>query len=320
MAADASGGHRRGRRRGVAVAVAVAAAAVAVAVAAGVTGAFGRPSHPGSGSSAQHTSTATVTRQSLSSQTLVDATLGDGGSYSVVNQVTGTITALPAVGQVVHQGQVLYQVTGSPVVLLYGQVPAYRDLSDGMTGTDVTELNAGLVKLGYATSAQLDPHSDYFSLETAYALEKLQAKLGVTQTGTLTLGQAVFLPAAIQVTGLGATTVLGGPATPGSALLTASSTTPVVTVDLDAAQQTEVKAGEHVSITLPSNQVTPGVVSSVGTVATAPSSDSSSAPGSSSGSGTTHCGRPGTGPTRAPSTAGVRPRRRRSSIPRTSPT
>jgi len=269
--------------------------------------------------------TAQVEKRTLSAMVSQPGTLtyrarSDGSPYSVTNRARGTYTQLPAVGQVVHQGQVLYQVTGSPVVLLYGQVPAYRDLSDGMTGTDVTELNAGLVKLGYATSAQLDPHSDYFSLETAYALEKLQAKLGVTQTGTLTLGQAVFLPAAIQVTGLGATTVLGGPATPGSALLTASSTTPVVTVDLDAAQQTEVKAGEHVSITLPSNQVTPGVVSSVGTVATAPSSDSSSAPGSSSGSGTTHCGRPGTGPTRAPSTAGVRPRRRRSSIPRTSPT
>ena len=66
----------------------------------------------------------TVTRQSLTSQTQVTATLGDAGTYSVVNQAQGTITALPAAGQVVRQGQVLYQVNGSPVVLLYGPVPA----------------------------------------------------------------------------------------------------------------------------------------------------------------------------------------------------
>ena len=74
-----------------------------------------------------------------------------------------------------------------------------------MTGADVTELNTDLVRLGYASRAALGPRSgwDYFSGETAYALELLQAHLGLTQTGTLPLGQAVFLPGAVQVTGLG---------------------------------------------------------------------------------------------------------------------
>jgi hypothetical protein len=230
---------------------------------------------------------ATVTRRSLSAQTQVAATLGDGGSYSAVNQAEGTITALPAVGQVVHRGQVLYQVDGRPVVLLYGKVPAYRSLSAGLSGPDVAELNAGLVALGDTTWPQLGAGSAYFSSETAYALGKLQARLGVPQTGMLTLGQAVFLPGAIQVTGLGQGTVLGGPAQAGSVVLTASSTSPVVTIDLDAAEQTEVKDGQKVSITLPDNQVVPGLVSSVGTVAAAPSSSSGSSggPGSSSGSG-----------------------------------
>ena len=53
-------------------------------------------------------------------------------------------------------------------------------------------------------------------------------------------------------------------------VLTASSTTPVVTIALDAAQQTEVKDGEQVTITLPDGATTPGVVSQVSTVATAP--------------------------------------------------
>ena len=272
VAADAGIARRRGR---VAAGVIVVAAAAA-AVVAGVTGAFGNTDSPGAGtaSSAYRTSTATVTRGSLTSQTQVAATLGDAGTYSVVNQAQGTITELPGAGQVVRQGQVLYRVNGSPVMLLYGPVPAYRDLAEGMTGPDVAELNADLVHLRYATAAQLGPRSDwnYFSAETAYALEALQAHLAVTQTGTLALGQAVFLPSAALITGPGTDTVPGGTATPGSVVLTASSTTPVVTIALDPAQQTEVKDGEQVSITLPDGATTPGVVSQVAAVATAPAS------------------------------------------------
>jgi hypothetical protein len=281
VAADAGIARRRGR---VAAGVIVVAAAAA-AVVAGVTGAFGNMDSPGSGtaSSAYRTSTATVTRGSLTSQTQVAATLGDAGTYSVVNQAQGTITELPEAGQVVRQGQVLYGVNGSPVMLLYGPVPAYRDLAEGMTGPDVAELNADLVQLRYATAAQLGPRSgwNYFSAETAYALEALQAHLAVTQTGTLALDQAVFLPSAALITGPGPDTVPGGTATPGSVVLTASSTTPVVTIALDPAQQTEVKDGEQVSITLPDGATTPGVVSQVAAVATAPGSSSSAGSGSS---------------------------------------
>ena len=70
------------------------------------------------------TSIARVTEQSLSSQTVVDATLGYAGSFTVVNQARGIITALPALGQVVSEGQILYKVNGSPVFLLYGATPA----------------------------------------------------------------------------------------------------------------------------------------------------------------------------------------------------
>jgi hypothetical protein len=252
------------------------------------------------------TSLATVTRQDLTSQTQLAATLGYAGSYTVVNQATGTaastsaaspssggssgggssgtFTSLPAVGQLVRQGQVLYQVSGQPVALLHGSIPAYRALSEGMTGADVTELNADLVELGYATSSELSPTSDYFSYETAYALEKLQVALGLTETGTLALGQAVFLPTAALVTSVTAT--LGGPAQSGATVLAATSSARQVNIALDASQQSEVKVGDKVAITLPNNQTTPGVVTSVGTVATTASSSSSpdsssSSPGSS---------------------------------------
>ena len=259
-----------------------AAAAVAVAVVAlGATDQLTRSSHPkaGGGGNAGPTSLIAVTRQDLAAQTQVDATLGYAGSYGVVNQAQGTVTSLPPVGRVVSQGQVLYQVSGQPVVLLYGSTPAYRSLSEGTwasdgTGPDVEELNADLVALGYATSAELRRSSDEFGYWTTVGVERLQAALGVTQNGTLALGQAVFLPTAARVTSVSA--LLGATAQAGQPVMSATSTARQISIPLDADQQSEVAVGEHVAITLPNNQITPGVITSVGTVATTPSASSSS--------------------------------------------
>jgi Putative peptidoglycan binding domain len=291
----------RGRRSWVAagVVIVVAAAAVGAALASGAFGGSGNQA-AGTGSGYQ-TGTATVTRQSLTSQTEENATLGDAGTWSVVvpsssssagssssssGSGSGTFTWLPQVGQVIHQGQQIYGMSGSPVVLLYGSVPAYRDLSEGLIGPDVTELNRDLVHLGYATRAALGPKSgwDYYSAETAYAVGQLQTKFGLTVTGTLPLGQAAFLPGAALVTGLGTTTSLGGPAAAGTVVLTATSVTPVVTIELDPSLQNEVKDGDQVSITLPDGSITPGVVSQVGRVATSPNSSGSSSDSGQSGS------------------------------------
>lgn len=274
---DTDGGARerlrpRHRRRRVALAVGTAVLAVAGGGAAWAAGAFRADSQPPSGvaDNAYPTALATVTLGSLSAQQQVSATLGYAGSYSVLNQATGVYTQLPAAGQVVRRGQVLYQVNGDPVVLLYGSVPAYRSLSEGMTGADVRQLNANLVALGYATSSELDPASDYFSAETAYALELYQDHLGIPETGSLAPGQAVFLSSAARVTTISAQ--LGAQAEPGSPVLQATATKRQVTIALDASEQSYVRDGDKVSITLPDNQTTPGVVSYVGTVATTPPS------------------------------------------------
>jgi peptidoglycan hydrolase-like protein with peptidoglycan-binding domain len=263
----ARGGASHGRWWVTVIAVvAICAAAVAVA------GVWKGTTAPGAGGAgAFKTSTAMVTRRTLVSQTQVSATLADAGSYSVVNQASGTLTRLPAVGTVVRQGRALYQVDGLPVVLLYGHVPAWRTLSAGMTGTDVRELNTALVRLGYASAAALGPRAgwDYFSSGTAYALEQFQAHLGITSpTGSLALGQAVFLPSAVKITAWATAVAPGVAATAGAVLMTATSGSPVVTIALDTSQQAEVRAGDTVSVTLPRGNTTPGVVTSVGTVAT----------------------------------------------------
>ena len=85
--------------------------------------------------------------------TPVAATLGYAGTYTVAGQGGGTLTSLSHAGQVISQGQVVYQTgNGSPVVLLYGTVPDWRAMSEGTTGADVAQLNHDLVNLGYAAA------------------------------------------------------------------------------------------------------------------------------------------------------------------------
>jgi peptidoglycan hydrolase-like protein with peptidoglycan-binding domain len=214
--------------------------------------------------------TVSVARKSLSSQTTVAGTLGHAGAYTVLGQANGTITWLPSAGQVIRQGQELYGVNGAPVVLLYGTEPAYRALAEGtyasdVAGQDVRQLNRDLVALGYASGTGLDPSSDQFSWATQAAIKNLQQHLGVPQTGELDLGQVVFLPSAARVTNLTAT--LGGPTS--DRVLQATSTSRQVSVSLDAALQSQVKAGDRATVTLPDGHTTLGVVTSVGSVATA---------------------------------------------------
>jgi multidrug efflux pump subunit AcrA (membrane-fusion protein) len=188
------------------------------------------------------------------------------GSYTVLGRGGGTLTALPPAGQVISQGQALYREdNGSPAVLLYGSVPAWRALDEGVTGADVSQLNHDLVALGDASRSEMSAAGwDYFSWETAYGVQKLEEHLGVSSPpGSLSLGQVVFEPAALRVATV--TGSLGGPAS--GPVLTATSDLHVVTIPLDASMQSQVKAGDRVTVALPDGTTTPGVVSSVGTVA-----------------------------------------------------
>jgi len=266
--------------------------AAAVLAAATVTGAMAMKSGAKAASAAARpasANTAQVEKRTLSAMVSQPGTLtyrarSDGSPFSVINQARGTYTKLPAVGHVISQGHVLYRVNDRPVVLLHGSTPAYRTLSAGATGPDVAELNADLVTLGYASRAQLSPRSASFGSATTTAVDKLQAGVGVTRNGALTLGEAVLEPTAVRVTSVSAQP--GGGAQPGETVMQATSTTREVQVALDASEQTSVAVGDKVSIALPNNRTTPGVVSSVGAVATCPSSSSSGSGGSGSSSAT----------------------------------
>jgi hypothetical protein len=249
------------------VALGVVVALAAGAVWAWRAGVFSPASSSGSGQQQGAPATGPVTRQNIFATTPVAATLGYAGSYQVTGHGSGTLTWVPSVGAVIRQGQVLYKTdNGSPVALLYGSVPAWRSLSEGLTGQDVSQLNHDLVALGDADRADIVAEGwDFYSWETAVGVENLETHLGVSSPpGSLTLGQVVFKPEALRVSTLSGS--VGDQAS--GPVLSATSDRHVVTINLDAAQQSEVKAGDAVSVMLPDGATTPGVISSVGTVAT----------------------------------------------------
>jgi hypothetical protein len=258
----------------------VLAAAVVLASAAAVGGvvATSGGGHATPAAQASAVNTATVDRGTLSDRVsqygiLTYRARSDGSRYTVINRAGGTYTKLPVAGDEVDCGAVLYRVNNHAVVLLCGSTPAYRSLSAGDSGPDAAALNANLVHLGYATRAQLDPSSHDFSPATASALEKLQSKLGEDPTGSLGLGQAVFLPESVRIAAV--TGELGGSAQPGTQVAQATSDTLEVEVNLDPAQQREVKKGDRAQITLPGNTSATGTVDRLGRVAQVPTGQDS---------------------------------------------
>jgi peptidoglycan hydrolase-like protein with peptidoglycan-binding domain len=280
---------------------AAAAALVAGTVIAGVLLTSGSRHRALAAAQQVPTRTAQVEKRTLSATVSEGGILSyrarsDGSPYSVINQAQGTYTQLPPAGRVISQGHVLYRVSDRPVVLLRGPVPAYRALSAGATGPDVAQLNADLVALGYATWAQLHPRATFFGAATKAAVEKLQASLGMAPNGSLAFGQVVFEPTVVRVTSVSAE--LGGRSQPGETVMQATSIARQVQIALPASRQTEVAIGNKVTITLPDNVTTSGVVSLVASVATCPSSSGAAGPTSSSGAagpGTDACSFQGSG-------------------------
>ena len=80
----------------------------------------------------------------------------------------------------VSGGTLIADVSGRPVFVLQGNFPMYRSLTEGMTGPDVAEFQAGLIKAGYGVSDA----TGKFGESTAAALRDLYAAYGYTMTSS----------------------------------------------------------------------------------------------------------------------------------------
>lgn len=247
----------------------IAAAVAAVALGGGV--AVLRPSVSPPPAPQVSTGTAPVTRGTVAERLRFAGTLGFDGNTTVRHQAAaGIVTTVADAGSTVTRGAALYAVANRPVRLLYGAVPAYRDLRAGMTaGPDVRQLEANLVALG------LDPAhgitvDETFTAATGAAVRRWQAAWGLPaaqRSGALPLGEVVFAPGALRVAQLEASA--GTQVGPGTPVLTATSTDRVVTADIPTGRSGSLHVGDAVQVTVPGAAPVPAAVARMGRVATA---------------------------------------------------
>lgn len=156
--------------------------------------------------------TATVKEDILAEQvTLRGVVAADSFSVRPLMALTPAIvTALPKqAGAVVSEGDMIAEISGRPMFILKGLIPAYRDLGPGLTGKDVSQLQAALVRLEYLEPENYREGS--FDWVTKMAVTQFYKDQGYSSDcegsmGTVCLGEVVFvpsLPAALSMVNVG---------------------------------------------------------------------------------------------------------------------
>lgn len=169
------------------------------------------------------------------------------------NQASGVVTGVEvAPGQLVQQGSELYSVNMRPVVVAAGAVPAYRALAEGIKGEDVAQLQSMLSTLGfYGGSADGD-----FGARTTAAVKSWQKDLGLDATGSVEIGDVIFVPTLpAQVTLDGEKVARGLTIAPGEEVVTMLSTQPAFSIPASASQAAQMPPGTRVEITSPSGSI-----------------------------------------------------------------
>jgi hypothetical protein len=245
----------------------VLAGATAVVVIVGAGAVFaGRRDRAGAASTTSDSAlaaTAKVTTKDLAETQDVQGTLGYGDTRDLSFGGPGVVTGLVPEGTVVDRGGRLGEVNGSPVTLMFGERPGWRELRDGASdGADIAQLETNLIALGHGTRTRLGPNRQWNN-ETTAAVKRWQHALGVPETGVVSMADVVYQPGPIRVASHAG--AVGGGA--GGPVFKVTGTTRVVTVDLDAQYQSLVKKDQRVDIELPDGATSPATITSVGTVA-----------------------------------------------------
>jgi hypothetical protein len=208
--------------------------------------------------------TATVQRTDLVRTQEVDGTLTYGERSELTASGGGTLTALPAEGSVIERGGVLWYVDGhAGPVLLYGDLPMWRDLSNSSDdGPDIRQLEENLVALGFADPAEMTVDEE-FTWATAEAVERWQESVGLDDTGEVSRDDIIFSDGPVRI----ASQLLreGAPAEGG--VVEVTGTTRRVHVDLDASDAGLVSQGAPVEVELADGTTVEGTIAEIATTA-----------------------------------------------------
>jgi peptidoglycan hydrolase-like protein with peptidoglycan-binding domain len=176
--------------------------------------------------------------------------------------IMGTATSVAAEGSTVGQGGTLLEVDEEPVVMMLGDLPAYRTLSQGDSGADVEQLKAALDDLGFAGDGFTVDQD--FDDQTTLAVVAWQLDLGSRPDGVVNLGDVVFVPQPIRI---GEALVnVGDTVAAGTPLVSTSASETTVSVELSTDDQDLATAGDAVVVEMPDGSREPGTITEIGTV------------------------------------------------------
>ncbi|MET8755989.1 peptidoglycan-binding domain-containing protein [Streptomyces sp. NPDC004667] len=203
--------------------------------------------------------TAVIERTDLVQSKTVDGKIDFAQRRSVKSAVAGTVTVAAKEGTTLKRGDALYELNDKPVTLLYGSVPAFREMKLGDRGSDVLQLERNLSALGFGRDLYVDPR---FDEATEAAVKKWQKSLNREATGKVGQGDVVFQPDQVKV--VQADAALADQVGPDKPVLTVASTQPVVRALLDQTDTALTAKDTKVEVTLPSGKTETGKV--LGTV------------------------------------------------------
>ena len=185
----------------------------------------------------------------------------------------------------------------SATVLMFGDMPAWRELREGVgPGQDIVQLKQNLILLSYGSIESLLANQD-FDTSTSDAVKQMQADLGLTVTGHITLGDLVFLPGPSIANYSLPLPHLGIGVNPGNALVTL---TPIESIEttmasggaisiiskslqrvqasIEVSNQDLIDIGSKVNIELPDESVIVGTVREIGKIAVIPEANQAGEP------------------------------------------
>lgn len=195
---------------------------------------------------------------------------GGGGAASAGGNAQQVVTRIfRPPGSYVSPGSVIIEVAGQPFFAFQGKVPAYRDMAPGESGSDIAQLQAGLVSLGFGIGADA---SGVYGRGTAAAVAAFYSRLGYTAPAVnigpkadrgaeVPLSEIMFVPrfpARVAKLGGKVDSIASG------SLVTLTLGTPQIRGQLNPAYAALVRPGMHVTITTQgSPAVAHGTIASV---------------------------------------------------------
>jgi hypothetical protein len=221
--------------------------------------------------------TVPVTRQTLTESVTLAGTLSYGATTPLTSTSAGTVTWLAEVGVTVRRGGVLLRSDEQPIVLLYGTLPMYRTLAEGMQGGDVRQFEQNLSALGY-TGFTVD---DTFSASTTTAVKRWQKDLAIATTGTVDRSQVIYAPEAVRI----AQQLVRVGASATGDVLAFTGNTKLVTVAADPGSVSWAVKDAKVTVTLPDGTSTGGAVTAVATATVQAAAGHATSDGASPGTG-----------------------------------